>query len=138
MTDICNLFKMTNCSPMTKPWRKICWPMLTMQRERNGFQSRRTTKHWKVLSSTIFGWQERFWYPLLGCLPDHRNIGSIPIEMLQVKNGQSLKIVTAIFTETTYEYNFKQNRDLPIPSVLKTISIYIVLMKNKILFQIYK
>ena len=33
----------------------------------------------------------------------HRNIQSLAIEMLQIKHGQSCKIVTDIFTQVTQE-----------------------------------
>ena len=37
--------------------------------------------------------------------------------MLQIKHAQYREIVTDIFTQTTVEYNFSQNRDFRIPSV---------------------
>ena len=37
--------------------------------------------------------------------------------MLQRKHGYSSEIVTDIFTQTTEECNFRQNRDFRIPSL---------------------
>ena len=36
--------------------------------------------------------------------------------MFQIKHGQSREIVTDFFTQTTEEYNFRQNRDFRILS----------------------
>ena len=38
-----------------------------------------------------------------------KNIRSLAIEMLQIKHGHSLEIVSDIFTQTTQHYNFRQN-----------------------------
>ena len=47
----------------------------------------------------------------------HKNIQSLAIEMFQIKHAQSPEIVGDIFTQTTQNYNFRQNRDFRIRSV---------------------
>ena len=47
----------------------------------------------------------------------HRNIQSDAIEMLQIKHGHFCQILTDAFTQTTQEYNFRQNRGFTIPPV---------------------
>ena len=47
----------------------------------------------------------------------HKNIRSLAIQMFQIKNGQSLEIASDILTQTTQNYNFRQNRDFRIRSV---------------------
>ena len=47
----------------------------------------------------------------------HRNIQSLTRQVVQIKNGQSCEIATNIFTQTTEECNFRQNRDLRTPTV---------------------
>ena len=45
------------------------------------------------------------------------NIQSLATEMLQIKHGQSLEIITDIFTLTAEQYNFRQYRDFRMPSL---------------------
>ena len=47
----------------------------------------------------------------------HKNIQSLAIEMFQIKRGQSPETVSDIFTQTTQNYKFNQNRDFRIRSV---------------------
>ena len=41
----------------------------------------------------------------------HKNIQSLVIEMFQINYGQSPEIVSDIFTQTTQNYTFRQNRE---------------------------
>ena len=47
----------------------------------------------------------------------HKNIQSLVIEMFQINYGQSPEIVSDIFTQTTQNYTFRQNRDFRLRSV---------------------
>ena len=47
----------------------------------------------------------------------HRNIQGLATEVIQIKHDQSREIVTNIFTQTTEQYNCKQDRDFRIRSI---------------------